>query len=212
MLAGSAQAGPSTESSVTIPQQVLTYPAEHYLGSQLISLGFDPFGYNYQARSFRGYYANAFLGGDGLPPYTGDADAYLAANPTAANKSYWPERDIWVEMKWNDAWLSNKDSDGNGVLDRHPNTPGYEGSGAWLTNHLWGHNPDGSRWSIFAKFVAVPLDATKVMGVWYDAAGQEIGSEIWGSFAIVQEIINDPAAGEHGKHYVSFAGPGLGKY
>ncbi len=212
ILTGPAHAGPQTHSGVTIPQRVLTYPAGHYLRDQLIPLGFDAFGYNYQAHTFRGYYANAFLGADGLPPYTGDAGAYLAAHPGVADKSYWPDRDIWVEMKWNDAWLSNADGDGDGVLDRHPGNPDYPGSGAWLTNHLWGNNADGSRWSIFAKFVAVPLDAINVMDVWYDAAGTEIGPEIWGSFAIIQEIINDPAAGEHGKHYGSYAGPGLGWY
>lgn len=212
MLPSPAHAGGRARPSVTIPQKTLTYPAGHYLEGQLIPLGFDAFGYNYQAHGFRGYYANALLGADGLPPYNGDAESYLAAHPGAADKSYWPDRDICVVMKWNDAWLSNTDSNDDGLLDRHPGTPEYPGSGAWLTNHFWGENDDGSRWSSFTKFVAVPLDAINLMGVWYDATGREIGPEIWGSFAIIQEVINNPATGAHGKHYVSYAGPGFGRY
>lgn len=212
LLAGLAHAGKLKPSPVTIPQQILTYSAGYYLAGELVPLGFDAFGYNYQAHAFRGYYANAFLNADGFPPYDGNTEAYLAANPNAVNLSYWPDRDTWLDMSWNDAWLSNKDADGDGILDRHPGTPDYRGSGAWLTNHLWGTNEDGSRWSAFAKFVAAPLDATKVAGIWYDARGREIGPETWDSFALIQEIINDPSAGLHGKHYGSPAGPGLGKY
>ena len=40
--------------------------------------------------------------------------------------------------KWNDAWLSNKDCDGDGLLDRHYGLDSYRGSGAWLTNHQSG--------------------------------------------------------------------------
>jgi hypothetical protein len=41
-------------------------------------------------------------------------------------------------MKWNDAWLANVDCDGDGLLDRHYGFGSYIGSGAWLTNHMWG--------------------------------------------------------------------------
>jgi hypothetical protein len=44
-------------------------------------------------------------------------------------------------MKWNDAWLSNKDCDKNGKLDRHYGFSSYIGSGAWLTNHASGVYP-----------------------------------------------------------------------
>ena len=209
LLAGLAHAGGIKP--VTIPQQVLTYEAGHYLAGQLVPLGFDAFGYNYQARLFRGYYANAYLGADGLPPYEGDTESYLAANPSAATKAYWRARDTWLEIKWNDAWLSNRDANRDGFLDRHLGFPGYPGSGAWLINHLWGEDPDGTRWENFAHIVAVPSTAVKVAGVWYDASGREIGREIWDSFAIVLEIINDPVWGQHGRNYVSPAGPGLGK-
>lgn len=190
LFAVSTQAGPpkSKSSSVTIPQQILTYSEGYYLAGQLIPLGFDVYGYNYQAHKFKGYYVNAYLNSDGFPPYTGDAEAYVAANPDVVNLSYWADHDTWLEMAWNDAWISNKDSDGDGILDRHYGTPDYRGSGAWLTNHLWGQNEDGSRWNTFAMFVAAPLSATAVDGVWYDARGRKIGPVIWDSFAIVLEV------------------------
>jgi hypothetical protein len=210
-LAGLAPADPSPRPT-TIPQKILTYQPGHYLAGQIVPIGFDPYGYNYQARVFQGYYANVFLGADGLPPYNGDNEAYLAAHPSAATKDYWPNRDIRLLMTWNEAWLSNKDADGDGILDRHFGFPGYPGSGAWLTNHLMGQNPDGSSWKNFAKIVAVPLSAYKVSGVWYDASGKEIGPEIFTNFAIVLEIINNPLTGQHGLNYVSPVGPGLGKF
>jgi hypothetical protein len=72
-------------------------------------------------------------------------------------------------MKWNDAWLSNQDCDGDGKLDRHYGYPTYRGSGAWLTNHQSGTyvDTDGKteRWTHFMKIVAVPLDAMLISGV-----------------------------------------------
>jgi len=34
----------------------------------------------------------------------------------------------------------------------------------------------------------------------------------WGSFAIIQEVSNDPCAGAHGVQYHSPVGPGFGKF
>jgi hypothetical protein len=67
-------------------------------------------------------------------------------------------------------------------------------------------------WNYFVKIVAVPKDATLVGGVWHTADGTEIGPSIWGEFATIQEVSNDPCAGLHGVQYKSPAGPGLGQY
>jgi len=121
-------------------------------------------------------------------------------------------------MKWNDAWISNKDCDGDGLLDRHYGFDSYIGSGAWLTNHQMGQEIDDETgevlytWSYFVKIVAAPADAEAVAGIWYAADGTEIGPVIWGEFAVIQEISNDPGAGQHGVLYKSPAGPGFGKY
>jgi hypothetical protein len=126
-----------------------------------------------------------------------------------------PYKDDRLMMKWNDAWLSNKDCDGDGALDRHSGYDSYIGSGAWLTNHMWGvYESDGEEcnWMYFVKIVAATSDAYKKSEYWFTADGMEIGPVIWGSFAIIQEVSNDPCAGEHGVKYKSPVGPGFGQF
>ncbi len=197
----------------SIQDGVLFYSAGHFLEGQPLTTGYDPFGYNYQAHMFKGSYANAYLGRDGLPPYEGDADSYLAENLDAADHWVWPYRDIELTMKWNDAWLSNKDCDENEVLDRHYPYNSPVGSGAWLTNHQSGI-VDGKKRTYFVKIVAAPLDATTSGESWYAADDTEIGPVIWGSYAIIQEQgygFDFPIPGEISR-YVSPAGPGFGKF
>ncbi len=187
----------------TIQNSVLVYADGHYLEGQPLEPGYDVYGYNYQARMFQGSYANAYLGrpGAAYPPYTGDDEAYLADNPTAEGHWTWPYRNEVLEMKWNDAWLSNRDCDGDGVLDRHLGFAGYGSSGAWLTNHQWGEESP-----YFVKIVAAPAGAYVDAGMWHTTDGNEIGPVIWGDFAIIQE------QGGGWPTYRSPAGPGLGKY
>lgn len=208
-------AGAKKPDCATIQDGTLTYSAGHYLEGEPIPLGFDPYGYNYQGHMFNGSYFNSYAGGGGFPPYEGDDGAYLAENPGAANHWAWPYRDVELMMKWNDAWLSNKDCDGDGKLDRHYGFTSYIGSGAWLTNHQSGeYELDGEivKWNYFVKIVAAPADATQDGGTWYAADGTEIGPVIWGEFATIQQIENDPGIGSHGAQYISPAGPGLGKF
>jgi hypothetical protein len=160
---------------------------------RVITPGYDIWGYNYQARIFNGGYCDAYRDAAWCQPY----------------------KDIDLIMKWNDAWLDNKDCDGDGLLDRHYGYPSYIGSGAWLTNHQAGsYEMDGKecKWNYFVKIVAAPADATKVNGVWYAADGTEIGPEIWGAFAVLQRVNNDPCAGLNGIEYLSPSGPGFGKW
>ena len=145
-------------------------------------LGYDEFGYNYQAHMFNGRYC--------------DYDRVTGG-------SYC---DIELMMKWNDAWLSNKDCDGDGLLDRHYGFESYIGSGAWCTNHMRGED-DGVKWTYFVKIVAAPADANLVGGIWYAADGTEIGPVIWGSFAVIQRVESGIGA-----YDVSPSGPGLGKW
>ena len=154
-----------------------------------IEVGFDQWGYNYQARLFNGYYDN--YSRPEIPVSEGDK----------------------LAMKWNDAWLDNKDCDGDGKLDRYYGYPSYIGSGAWLTNHMSGeYELDGEtcKWNYFVKIVAAPADAYVVDGYWYTADGVEIGEVIWGAFAIIQEVENDPCLGLHGLQYLSPVRAGLG--
>jgi hypothetical protein len=158
-----------------------------------IEPGYDEWGYNYQAHLFNGMYCDAYRDAAWCQPY----------------------KDVKLLMKWNDAWLSNKDCDGDGLLDRHYGFDTYIGSGAWTTNHQSEeYELDGQscRWNYFVKIVAVPADAESVGGVWYAADGTEIGPVIWGDFAIIQQVYNDPCGGAHGIEYLSPAGPGFGKW
>lgn len=160
----------------------------------IIETGFDQWGYNYQARLFNGLYCDAYRDAAWCQDYKEDS----------------------LSMKWNDAWLSNKDCDGDGELDRHYGFDSYIGSGAWLTNHQSGEYLDNDgelcKWNYFVKIVAVPSDATPINGVWYSADNVEIGPVIWGAFAIVQEVENDSCVGSHGLQYLSPLNSGLGSY
>ena len=159
---------------------------------QPITTGYDVWGYNYQARIFNGFYCDAYRDAAWCQPYKEDK----------------------LAMKWNDAWLSNMDCDGDGKLDRHYGLPSYIGSGAWLTNHMSGNyeGDDGAvcKWNYFVKIVAAPADATSSGGLWYTADGTVIGSVIWGEFAVIQEVENDPCADVHGLQFVSPDHAGFG--
>lgn len=199
-------AGPKNDACTTLKAGELTYSAGHYLAGQPLVVGYDEYGYNYQAHMFNGSYANVYLGRDGFPPYEGDDATYLAAYPSAETKWYWPYRNVQLIMKWNEPWLSNKDCDDDGLLDRYYGYAGYVGSGAWLTNHTnEGKGKDHT--TSFVKIVAAPADAYTSGGYWYTVDDIEIGPVIWGSFAILQEVIS----GE-GATYISPAAPGFGKY
>ena len=158
----------------------------------LLTVGFDDWGYNYQARLFNGTYCDAYRDAAWCQDYKEDN----------------------LLMKWNDAWLSNKDCDGDGLLDRHYGFDSYLGSGAWLTNIMSGtyEGDEGQacNWNYFVKIVAAPADAHVADGFWYTAGGTEIGAVIWGEFAIIQEVENDACAGLHGVQYISPDHSGLG--
>ena len=166
----------------------------------IIVVGYDKWGYNYQAHMFNGWYWNS-----SRPDVPWTKETLEAAGKSTT----------WLIMKWNDAWLSNKDCDGDGLLDRHYGFDSYIGSGAWCTNHQSGEytNDAGEicKWNYFVKIVAAPADAQVNAGIWYAANGAEIGPVIWGSFAIVQEVENDACAGIHGL-LDKAARPGLGNW
>ena len=159
----------------------------------VIMPGYDQWGYNYQAHIFNGKYCDSYRDADWCQPY----------------------KEIDLQMKWNDAWLSNKDCDDDDLLDRHLGFDSYIGSGAWLTNHQRGSYEDAGEtyyWNYFVKIVAAPSDAVSSGGFWYTAGGVEIGPMIWGQFATIEEVYNDQGTGEHGLQYRSPNAPGFGVY
>ena len=168
-----------------------------------ITVGFNQWGYNYQARLFNGMYCDSYQGAAWCQEYS----------------------DVTLKMKWNDAWMSNKDCDGDLKLDRHFGYPTYKDSGAWLTNHQsWPVDVEVENEAGEIELVTVPMTATyfcKIVavrssdvltdGIYYTSDGLEIGPAIWGQFAIIQEEIDDPSDPD-ALDYVSPAGPGLGKW
>lgn len=204
MAAVPAAAAPAECSTIVAGE--IYYSAAHYLAGEPIPVGYDDYGYNYQAHLFSGSYANVYLGGYGYPPYLGEDEAYLAENPEAESEWMWPYRDIDLLMKWNDAWLSNKDCDGDDALDRHYGFVSYIGSGAWETNQMVG-GEGAETWTYFTKIVAVPSTAVLVEGIWYGDDGVAIGPVIWNEFATIFEVESGT-----GLLYVSPAGPGFGQF
>lgn len=100
--------GPRTECTTIQSGEILSSTGE------VLTVGNDIYGYNYQAHMFNGYYDN-----------------YSRPEETVSMGDK-------LIMKWNDAWLSNTDCDGDKLLDRHYGYPTYDNSGAWLTNHMSG--------------------------------------------------------------------------
>jgi len=148
----------------------------------VITTGYDEWGYNYQAHLFNGYYCDAYHNASWCQAYVEDK----------------------LKMKWNDAWLSNQDCDGDGLLDRHYGFPSYIGSDAWTTNHMSGtyEGSEGEtcKWTYFVKISAKPSAD-------YDCS--VVGYEIWGDFCVIQSVYNDPCAGLGGVEWQPVA-PGLG--
>ncbi len=160
-----------------------------------LTTGFNSWGYNYQAHIFNGGYCDAYQNADWCQPYANDQ----------------------LEMKWNDAWLSNQDCNQDGRLDRPDDNGGsYRGTGAWVTNHQKGTYVDANgkkqRWEYFTKIVAAPTDATLSGSNWLAADGSVIGYQIWGDFAVTQEIYSDTGTGDHGVLYLTPYAAGLGKF
>ena len=140
---------------------------------ELLTPGFDEWGYNYNAHIFMGGYCDSLHDAESCQAY----------------------RDVDLLMKWNDAWLSRTDCDGDGKLDRHFGFESYLGSGAMLANLMHGtYDLDGKECSYLygITIVAAPADGELLDGVWFDARGRELGREIWGEFAVTHERLVDP--------------------
>lgn len=145
-----------------------------------ITVGFDQFGYNYQAHEFNGTYDSSDRNIDGT--YWGSTGDYV---------------DDALIMKWSDSWISNKDCNGDGKLDRGlVNGVSSGTSKGWLTNQNVGDYFDGDgnvqHYTYFSKIV------------WVGAGGP-----LWGQYEIIQEVYNDPAGGFTGL-LTKIGAPGFG--
>lgn len=181
----------------TIKDGVLKYPVGHYLEGQLLTTGYDIYGFNYQAHRFDGCFVNYLRSYHGSPPYEGECSMHFS-------------------LKWNDAYLSNKDCDGDGYLDRDWSL----GSGAWRFEQQRGEymNEDGEicTYSFFAKlivppsgsYVGEPCDSRGC--TWYTSSGEEIGLQRHVYFAMISAITHDSCGRYSGPYYLSSLPVGLG--
>jgi len=108
---------------------------------EVITTEYDDWGYNYQAHMFNGWYHNSPRPD---PPYTKETI------DEAPSKT-------WLIMKWSDTWISNKDCNGDGKLDRGYACDPIDADssaceGAWLTNHQWG-SYKGDCWTFVGDWV-----------------------------------------------------------
>lgn len=133
-----------------------------------ITMGYDQFGYNYQAHMFNG--------------------TYDSVDRVLDNKYFGSEGDYVDDsliMKWSDEWLANVDCNEDGKLDRGL-VNGFVGgtSLGWETNHVEGEyiDADGNlqHYTYFAKIV------------WTGP-----GSDLWGQYSIIMENYQDPSGMYH---------------
>lgn len=143
----------------------------------LLVMGYDQFGYNYQGRMFNGTYDSVDRMLDGK--YWGSVGDYV---------------DDVLIMKWSDDWLSNQDCDGDGKLDR-----GTSGTSlGWETNHVIGNydsDGDGTEDAHYTYFVKI---------VWVGPGGslwgqyeiiQEVYNDPLGGFHGLQFKVSPPGLG-----------------
>jgi hypothetical protein len=152
---------------------------------ETLTQGYDQYGYNYQAHMFNGTYDSVDRTLDGK--YWGSDGDYT---------------DDSLIMKWSDNWLSNLDCNGDHKLDRDGNTGISKG---WTTNLVEGDYLDGIGDSHhYTYFVKIVFDG----GVSCQAGESTC---LWGLYAIVEEIYNDPFGGYHGVDHSRLTHPGLGR-
>jgi hypothetical protein len=186
--------------------------------------GFDKWGYNQNANLFSGLYCNWALHKfievnhedddetNDIGPAHSAAETQSLIDAALANGditqseyntvNYYNSYNLYdwgntyLIMKWNDDW---------------PDV-----SGGWTTNHMTdtyvGADNKDHKWVYFTKMVKVPSTAYLSGAYWYSADGTEIGPAIWGGFATIESIYNDPYSGFHGVEYLSDYAAGYGAY
>ena len=177
LVAAGAGVASDGQSCTTIQDGTLVDSAGNVLG-----LGYDQFGYNYQAHMFNGTYDGSDRVLDGL----------YWADPSSSDYA-----DDSLIMKWSDTWLANVDCNGDSKLDR--GLIGVVAGGTslgWLTNQNEGNYTDAGgveqHYTYFSKIVWVGP-----------------GGSLWGEYELIQEVYNDPAGGFHGLQ-LKVGAPGFG--
>ncbi len=152
----------------------------------LVEQGFDWFGYNYGSHKFNGDFCDYTRGMVQL------ADCSI------------PDK---LKMSWDESLLSNKDCDGDLMLDRYPGFAAFRESGAWITNSRFGryHDSEGRwcRWTYQVSIAAAPQNLQPgllgAVAVWIEpSSGSVVGPAVWSDFLVLDEKFVD-RCGESGK-------------
>ncbi len=156
-----------------------------------VALGYDQYGYNYQAHIFNGLYEN----------YSRPAEPVM-------------EGTEHLVMKWSDNWLANVDCNNDFKLDRGLDRKTGESTGVsqgWCTNHFEGDyegsDADLHHYTYFVKIAYVGPAPSEGPDPFEE-------TRIWGSYAIIEEVQTDDF-GEYGGriHFLNkLTGPGLGQF
>ena len=134
-----------------------------------ITLGYDQFGYNYQAHMFNGTFDSSDRVLD---------EKYFGQTVDYADDS--------LIMKWSDEWISNQDCDGDHKLDRGNGTGTSMG---WLTNLVEGDYANGDDFSHYTSFTKIVYDPQ---------CTSSLNGCLWNVYTIIEDVYNDPDGGHTG--------------
>ena len=81
-----------------------------------------------------------------------------------------------------------------------------------LTYNYISHSQGTADRGIGYALVYAPSDWHPIDGIWYDSENLEMGSVIWGSYARILQVSNDPYYDEHGVLYNPPSPTGFGYY
>jgi len=177
----------AAQTAVCVPVKIQSGGVMDSVGNS-VTLGYDKYGYNYQAHMFNGLYDNY-------------------ARPTNVVET----GAVKLMMKWSDDWLANVSCTPDGKLAR-----GYDAkartftgiSQGWLTNHMEGDcetsDGDSVHVTYFVKIVYVGPAPSSGTDPW-------AGKRIWGVYAVIEEVGEDPTDGvclaQRGLHRGSLVNP-----
>ena len=158
------------------------------------SVGFDQFGYNYQARLFNGLFGNA----DENRPGDGNPDTYLGAS-TDSYGYYDADGDFHAVvvdvagthliMQWSEAWHMAVFGPDNLRYNGDEILWSVAGQDAWLTNHVEG---TGTIYDIDGVTVIYQGRLTILSKIRWVGDTTGYTNPIWGQFAVIQKVISGP--------------------
>lgn len=178
-------------------------------------MGFDEWGFNWNAHQFNGYLINMmlgdhyFMGWQHYQQHVYNGEGLEFWNMLVTNYDYFPYLmpiellDTKLNAHWNDALISKE-----GVYPAI-----WVDSDAWIVFKYSG-KVGNKNWSHLRKLVASKSTDNLENGIWYNDQWEEIGFEsmYWPELIVVQVINTGEIPSFFYDEYRSPWGPGYGKY